>query len=263
MTSHWFWPRLVSVMINRDGKYDAPVYYSIQKSSREVRVADLDGDGFGDIIAANTDPAGRERRCRFSSTKETARAPRTDYPAVIGPAGIAAPTSTATATTDLVVARYDHLGSGDEVALLTNDGAGGLASPVTFPAAPSPYRVIAGDLDGDGLPDVVAACENTLVAVLLNTGGAFAPPLEIDAGFGVNDLFRVWRWRFRSRRGPGHLLRKHALATRLRRVCRGHDREPGRRFVRISELCADRGGSRRSGRDRGRRRHRRRLGWTS
>ncbi len=190
VTSHWFFPRIVSVLINENGRYAEAVYYTIQGSSFEVQVADVDGDGFGDIVAANTGSSmlGTSISVLLNQGDGTF-APRQDYAAVEGPVGIAPADFDGDGHVDLAVAGYGRIGLGSTVVLLLNDGSGGFGPPRVFPALPAPYKLVAGDLDGDDRPDVVAACEGTQVAVLMNTGGAFAAPVALNAGFGVNDVF--------------------------------------------------------------------------
>jgi len=190
VTSHWFFPRLVSVLLNQDGRYAEPIYYSIGDSSREIRLADVTGDGYPDILASNTGSSFDGSTVSIlPNLGDGSFGSRQDYLAADGPVGIAPADYDGDGDVDLVVAGYDHNGTGTEVALLRNDGTGSFGLRELFPAAGAPYKVTAGDLDGDGLPEVVVACETTRVVVLRNTGGAFAPPMVLNAGFGVNDLF--------------------------------------------------------------------------
>jgi hypothetical protein len=63
-----------------------------------------------------------------------------------------------------------------EIVLLENDGAGTHAQTAGALGVAQPVRMLAGDLDGDALPELVVADDHS-VAVLHNLGGlTFAPP---------------------------------------------------------------------------------------
>ena len=61
--------------------------------------------------------------------------------------------------------------SGQDVALLLNQGGGVFANETTWAVGAQPQRVVAGDFNGDGRPDVAAAnFQGNTVSVLLNLG---------------------------------------------------------------------------------------------
>ena len=55
------------------------------------------------------------------------------------------------------------------MAVLRGDGMGGLATPAFFATGPSPRASEAGDLDGDGLPDLAIALESVNAVGLLRS----------------------------------------------------------------------------------------------
>jgi hypothetical protein len=67
--------------------------------------------------------------------------------------------------------------SGGFLGLRPNDGKGKLGAEILFPADDGPTHIAAGDLNGDGKPDVVVTARelaSDTVSVYLNTGGGFA-----------------------------------------------------------------------------------------
>ena len=81
------------------------------------------------------------------------------------------PTWTATTRLDVATADADR----KAVSVLLNHGDGTLEPKHDYTTAIGPVAVAAGDLDGDGHPDLVTANTSGSVSVLLNRGdGTFA-----------------------------------------------------------------------------------------
>jgi hypothetical protein len=78
----------------------------------------------------------------------------------------------------------------DNVSVFLNDGSGGYLPPVNYPAGTSPTSLAIGDLNGDGLPDIVVrnyglGATGTNATVLFNNPaapGTFGAPVTVQVG---------------------------------------------------------------------------------
>src|SRR5262245_10790353 len=148
-----------------------------------ARVADLDGDGIADAVAA----LGQQSSLAvFLGLGHGAFGAPSLYPCASVP-------------TSLVLGDLDGDGRVDalaplrnagQVARLLGDGAGGLGAVATFAAGVHPNRAALGDLNGDGALDVVTTNQPSdnnflpfAMGVLLSNGaGGFAAPVFWELG---------------------------------------------------------------------------------
>jgi len=131
---------------------------------------DLDGDGLTDIVgASNTSTlyvyrnTGTATSCSFNTTLTVSQFGDLQDAAIGDIDGDGRP--------DIVVAEYYYPGS---ISILRNTsipGAISFASPIRIATGSAASRIAIGDIDNDGLADVVAGCENN-IAVFKNTSTA-------------------------------------------------------------------------------------------
>jgi hypothetical protein len=85
---------------------------------------------------------------------------------------------------DIILAAFEP-GSGIWVAL--NDGAGDFSAPISHAAAPGTEKLTnlaVGDLNGDGIPDMIVARTDYYLSVLIGTGGGnFATARDLFVGY--------------------------------------------------------------------------------
>lgn len=236
----------VTVLSGRLGGTFAPVGgYAAGENPVAMVVGDLNADGRPDVVVVGTPrapgpggptpPSGSSVRVLLGDARG-GFAPRVDYPISFPPAAMVLADLDADRDLDLAVAGLDG-----QVLVLRNQGTGQFTLGASYRAGLSLRAIAAGDLDGNGQPDLVVADAGDGmnvpggVAVLLAQGnGTFSTsPVPYGAG-----------------RGPAGL----ALAdldgdTRLDLVVASHDSDavnvlfgqPGGGFASAVPLAAGRG----------------------
>ncbi|TVQ33480.1 MAG: VCBS repeat-containing protein [Phycisphaeraceae bacterium] len=151
-----------------DGTFGDPVVFPVAFPPIEIALADFNGDGWLDIVAAGV--ATGAAHVLFNN----------------GSGGFEDPVDLDAGASTTSVAAADFYGDGridiavagaDGVFVFRNIGDGSFAPPLTYTAGDHPWRVTVGDVDGDGSPDlVVANLLSHTVSILRNSGvGIFAP----------------------------------------------------------------------------------------
>ncbi|NQW04243.1 MAG: VCBS repeat-containing protein [Acidobacteria bacterium] len=158
----------------KGGSWGAPEW-----TTRNATVADLNGDGALDIIAANR--GGQSGFCLNNGSGVFDDAPCVLIPAESATSIVAADFNNDKAI-DLAIPHRD----GGQSYIYLNDGKAGFAKTVSFgPPVSSARAVAAGDLNGDGWLDVVVGDQLTGARVYLNDG---AGKLVAGAALGETSL---------------------------------------------------------------------------
>lgn len=156
---------------------DSPVHYAVGQEPIDVVIADLNGDGIGDL--ASTNAGSNSVTIRLSSAAGQYGNPVT-LPISGGPAGIAAADFDGDSLLDLAVGS-DH---NSQVLIFHNMGGGVFSAGVPFSVAGGPQQIVALDLDGDDDVDVAVVCRDAnAVSVLRNNGnGSFTSSVPYPVG---------------------------------------------------------------------------------
>jgi VCBS repeat protein/FG-GAP repeat protein len=174
----------VTVLLgNGDGTFGAQRGYPTGWDPFAVAVADLNGDGFGDVVTANYgfDP----QRDSNSLTVQLGSGDGTfhttpDLYVGVNPRSLTVADFNGDGVPDLATADEDVPGT-ISVVLGNGDGTFG---PPRLATAGRPWAVAIGDLDNDGRQDLVVGQDgSTAASVFLDTGeGTFGPRTESDFG---------------------------------------------------------------------------------
>lgn len=178
-----------------DAGFDAPQSLAVGNGPQSVAFSDLNGDGRPDLVAGNF--SGGSVSVLLNTTTPGARAPSfaPQHPLAAGvsPRSVVPTDVNGDGRPDLVVANVNA----NTATVLINQTAPGATVPFfaagqNFATGAGPFAVAAGDLNGDGRPDLIVANRDAAtVSVLLNTtlpGGSpsFAPQQAFATQTGPN-----------------------------------------------------------------------------
>lgn len=174
------------------GSPPAPTHLSYSA----VAVADLDGDGLPDVVAAYSSISGAPPHPGFVAVylQDPARPghfrPVSTYAVGNDPVSVAIGDLNGDGRPDIVTANAILATSGagvSDVSVLLQDAAhpGQFLPAASYATGPNPQGVAIGDLDGDGKPDLAVADDLGVTLLLQNPGGpagTFLPRQEISIG---------------------------------------------------------------------------------
>ena len=137
-----------------------------------VAVCDLDEDGVLDLAATDV-TFGAYQVCVLRGTGNGGFELSSSYPVDGVPSSVAVGDFDANGHQDVAVASGSFESQG--VTILLGDGTGGLTMLDRLVVAPTPYSLVVGDVNGDGLQDVATSNSTDSVSILLGNGdGSFA-----------------------------------------------------------------------------------------
>ena len=157
--------------------------FAVGSVPTSIVVADFNGDGMQDLATVNQSDNAATVLLGNGAGGFTA-ASGSPYTVGTAPTTLVAADFNGDGIPDLATANQNS-GSNNVTVLLGNGTGGFTASPVAAGSGIVPYALAVGDLNGDGIPDIVTTNQTTAsVSVLLGTGtGAFN--LSAGAPFAV------------------------------------------------------------------------------
>ncbi len=179
------------------GGYAAPVGYAAGVHPYDLETGDFNHDGIVDLVVTDQDGydivvfLGRGH----GGTPDGTFASGVHYPVQIYPYSVAVADFNHDGILDLAVAN----GGSGTVSILLGKGSGGIgdgtfAPAKSVPAASQPRSVAVGDLNGDGIADLVVADYAGAVSILFGQGsggfgdGTFSAPVPFPAGPNATDV---------------------------------------------------------------------------
>jgi hypothetical protein len=154
-------------------------------SGATIATGDMDGDGIPDIVTLEPDVSQVDIVLVDAQGNFSLASPQ-DFTDIPDMTSVTITDVNGDGIQDVIIS--DGSGSAAGIRVLLNDGHGDLAADVSYAsetgAGSGPISVIAADVNGDGLPDLITAngADGT-VSVLMNNGdGSFAAPVSYAAG---------------------------------------------------------------------------------
>ena len=187
-------PGSVSVLLgNGDGTFRAAVPYATNTNPQSVTVGDFDEDGVPDLAVVNAITIITQGPGTVSillGNGDGTFGAATEFPCGDGPGAIVAGDFDGDHHLDLAITNFIPVNVRSAVEVLSGDGHGSFATPVSLSTGNGPVQLVAADLDGDGDLDIVT-CDlgGNAISVLQNNGdGTFQPHADTPAGFGPKSI---------------------------------------------------------------------------
>lgn len=182
----------VSIIIgDGTGSFSSPANFGIGRDPREIVTEDFNGDDILDLAVANFSTVSGNNIGDISiliGDGTGSFSSMSSFVAGRQPVSLVTGDFNGDSHIDLAVANTDASQSGrGSVSILLGDGAGSFSSPTDFFTNIRPRSVTVGDLDEDGILDIVTINESQDASVLIGDGnGGFAASRNFTIGqFGI------------------------------------------------------------------------------
>ncbi len=174
-----------------DGAFSEPVHYTVSsKGCWDIAAGDFDEDGHIDLVVPIGDAFWETGQSvvLFLNDGSGAFSVSRSFTVGTAPTGVAVADFDGDGHLDVATSNFQNYQEEGSVSVLLGDGTGQFAPHVTYIVDERPFKLAAGDLDGDGRPDLAVAHNWQQVSVLLNDGtGGFGAPLVYDQLFSWHD----------------------------------------------------------------------------
>jgi hypothetical protein len=171
-----------------------PSFYSVNADPGGLASGDLNGDGIPDLVTTNyvshTVLPGTVS-VLLGNGDGTFQAP-IQYGVGLTPFSVALRDFNGDGILDIVTANDGAIQSeGHDVSVLLGNGDGTFQPAVSYKAGIAPLGVDTADVNGDGIPDIVAAGGNSVSVLLGNGDGTFQAPILSNVGGGAWNLAAI------------------------------------------------------------------------
>jgi len=168
---------------NGSGGFAVSSTNSVGNDPLSIVSADVNGDGWADLICANYN--GKNLSV-LTNNGSGGFALASSPGAGNNPISLVASDVNGDGKMDLISANSGGGASGNSLSVLTNNGSGGFPFATTYVVGANPCAVVALDVNGDGKVDLISAnfVDNTFSVVTNNGSGGFT--LAVTCFVGVN-----------------------------------------------------------------------------
>lgn len=157
-----------------------PFLFEVGNGAGDVVAADFNNDGIDDLVFSN---GGSDTVSILLGAANLTLGPPTPFPAGDRPAAIAASDLNQDGNVDVVTANTKF--PNENLTVMLGNGDGTLQAPIPLADEETPLDVELGDINGDAIPDLVFAANNTGILTIINNGdGTFQAPTVLE-----NSLF--------------------------------------------------------------------------
>lgn len=171
------------------GTLGASASYALQSTrTKQAELADLNGDGFLDLVTIGDDPANDNMIIKLGLGDGSFGVSTTITPTGSSIPQLALADMNNDGNVDIVT--MENLGASGAVGVRFGDGTGAFAAAVFSTETYAGYQTLAlGDMNGDGVNDVVTSSYGSVRRRLGNGDGTFGSvqSTTIDFGAGIND----------------------------------------------------------------------------
>ena len=183
------------------GSFTSKVDFATGTNPYHIAIGDIDGDGKPDLVVTNygdstisvyrnTSTSGSITTGSFAAKVNFTTGTNPNYVAIGDIDGDGKPDLAVTNETDNTISVFRNTGTPGYIT------SGSLAARVNFTTGTAPYKVVIGDIDGDGIPDLTVAnyTDNTL-SIFRNTStsgsittSSLAAKVDFTTGTGPVDI---------------------------------------------------------------------------
>src|SRR5262249_23163068 len=153
----------VSILLGiGNGTFQPKTDFATGSSPASVALGDLNGDHKLDLVVANNGSGANSVSVLLGNGDGSFQA-KTDYPTGAGPISVALADLNGDGKLDVVTANNGASGNGSTASVLLGNGDGSLQAGTAYNTAMGPRSVALGDLNGDGVADMIVSCSGSNV----------------------------------------------------------------------------------------------------